>query len=69
MVITARGDFDAVTSPDLHDAIAEVFVDPPAVLVIDLTETAFFGAAGPPTPTAVCWACSVWTGSSFSTTR
>ncbi|MFI5614096.1 STAS domain-containing protein [Amycolatopsis sp. NPDC051903] len=45
VVLTARGDFDAVTSPDLQDAIAEVFVDPPPVLVIDLTETSFIGSA------------------------
>ncbi|MFD4190795.1 anti-sigma factor antagonist [Amycolatopsis thermoflava] len=47
VVVTARGDFDLVTVPRLRAALAQALAGEPspAVLVVDLTEVTFFGAA------------------------
>ncbi|MEU4675066.1 STAS domain-containing protein [Amycolatopsis sp. NPDC023774] len=44
-VLTARGEFDMVTTPQLQVAIREALLEAPPVLVLDLTEVAFFSSA------------------------
>ncbi|MEV6898750.1 STAS domain-containing protein [Amycolatopsis sp. NPDC051372] len=45
VVVDARGEFDALTSPKLRAALDEALGETPAVLVVNLTETAFFSSA------------------------
>ncbi|QRP48238.1 STAS domain-containing protein [Amycolatopsis sp. FDAARGOS 1241] len=44
MVIVARGEFDAITSPALREAVHGVLAEAPPVLVMDLTGTVFFSS-------------------------
>ncbi|MEV0074465.1 MULTISPECIES: STAS domain-containing protein [unclassified Amycolatopsis] len=46
VVLTARGEFDALTTPQLQAAVREALhdQDPPDVLVIDLTAVNFFAS-------------------------
>jgi anti-sigma B factor antagonist len=44
VVLTAHGEFDAVTTPRLRTSIRQAVADAPEVLVIDLTAVEFFGS-------------------------
>ncbi|QRP42658.1 STAS domain-containing protein [Amycolatopsis sp. FDAARGOS 1241] len=44
MVIAVRGEFDALTTPVLQEAIHDALAEGPRVLVMDLSETAFFSS-------------------------
>lgn len=44
-VVTAQGELDMLTSPTLAAAIDEALDHAPALLVVDLTGTTFFGSA------------------------
>ncbi|QRP49187.1 STAS domain-containing protein [Amycolatopsis sp. FDAARGOS 1241] len=44
VVIAARGEFDALTTPALQEAIHDALAERPRVLVMDLSETAFFSS-------------------------
>ncbi|WP_432846289.1 STAS domain-containing protein [Amycolatopsis sp. CA-161197] len=44
VVLTAQGEFDAVTTPRLRTSIREAVDAGPEVLVIDLTAVEFFGS-------------------------
>ncbi|WIX75551.1 STAS domain-containing protein [Amycolatopsis carbonis] len=44
VVLTARGEFDALTTPQLQAAIHEALKTAPDVLVIDLTAVDFFAS-------------------------
>ncbi|MEV4603332.1 STAS domain-containing protein [Amycolatopsis sp. NPDC049253] len=44
VVLTAQGEFDAVSTPGLRTSIREAVEDGPEVLVIDLTAVEFFGS-------------------------
>ncbi|MFI5614378.1 STAS domain-containing protein [Amycolatopsis sp. NPDC051903] len=46
-VLTARGEFDAVTTPRLQAAIREALEGGPGVLVLDLTGVEFFASSAP----------------------
>ncbi|MEU4675276.1 STAS domain-containing protein [Amycolatopsis sp. NPDC023774] len=45
MVLSARGEFDVLTTPQLRHAIREALVEAPPVLVLDVTEVEFFSSA------------------------
>ncbi|WIX76929.1 STAS domain-containing protein [Amycolatopsis carbonis] len=45
VVLTAHGEFDALTTPELRATIREALLEAPPVLVIDLTHVAFFASA------------------------
>ncbi|MEU4670467.1 STAS domain-containing protein [Amycolatopsis sp. NPDC023774] len=44
VVLTAQGEFDAVSTPELRTSIHKAVEDGPEVLVIDLTAVEFFGS-------------------------
>ncbi|QYN19244.1 STAS domain-containing protein [Amycolatopsis sp. DSM 110486] len=44
VVLTAQGEFDTVTTPQLRTTIRQAVDDAPEVLVIDLTAVEFFGS-------------------------
>ncbi|MEU4674638.1 STAS domain-containing protein [Amycolatopsis sp. NPDC023774] len=44
VVIAARGEFDALTSPQLQESVHHALAERPAVLVLDLTGTVFFSS-------------------------
>lgn len=46
VVITASGEIDMTTAPELEDAVRKALAERPATLVIDLTQAQFFSSAG-----------------------
>ncbi|MEU4673646.1 STAS domain-containing protein [Amycolatopsis sp. NPDC023774] len=44
VVISAGGEFDAVTSPQLRETVHHALAEKPTVLVLDLTGTVFFSS-------------------------
>ena len=46
IVLTATGELDMMTAPDLENAVREALSEQPAVLVIDLTNVEFLSSAG-----------------------
>jgi anti-sigma B factor antagonist len=46
VVLAVRGDLDALTAPNLAEAVRVALVDRPATLIIDLSELEFLASAG-----------------------
>ena len=46
VVLTAAGEIDMASAPDLQSAVEEALRAEPPVLVVDLTGVGFFGSAG-----------------------